>query len=399
MSDVLEADLHPKTNDDVLAAVQWAAAEETPLEVIGQGSKRALGRPTQTAHSLDMSGLSGVTLFEPEELVLSAKAGTPLSEIHALLDEHNQELQFEPSDLGTMLGGAAGYGTLGGLVSTNVCGPRRLKSGSVRDHILGITAVSGRGEMFKSGGRVVKNVTGYDLAKGVTGAYGTLAVLTDIIVKVLPKSETEQTLALYGLSDAQASEAMALAMGSSAEVSGAAHLPANLANSNATTLLRLEGFAPSVAYRIEALGKLLADFGTHERLDEQTSKAQWWAVRDCLPFAGENSPVWRISCTPSEGHRIVESVKASTSADAFYDWQGGLIWLQVNEEDAKADLVRSTVQANGGGHATLIRADATTRQSVPVFQPQAAPLAALSKRYRENFDPNGILNPGRMVGA
>ncbi len=399
MSDVLEADLHPKTNDDVLAAVQWAAAEEMPLEIIGQGSKRALGRPTQTAHSLDMSGLSGVTLFEPEELVLSAKAGTPLSEIHALLDEHNQELQFEPVDLGTMLGGAAGYGTLGGLVSTNICGPRRLKSGSVRDHILGITAVSGRGEVFKSGGRVVKNVTGYDLAKGVTGAYGTLAVLTDIIVKVLPKSETEQTLALYGLSDAQASEAMALAMGSSAEVSGAAHLPTNLANSNATTLLRLEGFAPSVAYRIEALGKLLADFGTHERLDEQTSKAQWWAVRDCLPFAGENSPVWRISCTPSEGHRIVETIKASTSADAFYDWQGGLIWLQVNEGDAKADLVRSSVQVNGGGHATLIRADATTRQSVPVFQRQAAPLAALSKRYRENFDPNGILNPGRMVGA
>lgn len=395
----MEADLHPKTNDDVLAAVKWAAGEEVPLEVIGQGSKRALGRPTQTAHTLDMSGLTGVTLFEPEELVLSAKAGTPLSEIYELLEQNNQELQFEPVDLGTMLGGVAGYGTLGGLVNTNICGPRRLKYGSVRDHILGISAVSGRGELFKSGGRVVKNVTGYDLSKGVTGAYGTLAVLTDITMKVLPKAETEQTLSLYGLSDVQAAEAMALAMGSSAEISGAAHLPADVASGNATTLLRLEGFAPSVAYRIEALGKLLADFGTHERLDEQTSKAQWWAVRDCLPFAGESTPVWRISCTPSQGPRIVEAIKQNTSADAYYDWQGGLIWLQVNGEDAQADMIRSTVQANGGGHATLIRADATTRQSVPVFQPQPKALAALSNRYRENFDPNGILNPGRMVGA
>ncbi len=397
MSDVMEADLHPKANEDVLAAIKWAAAEEVPLEVIGHGSKRALGRPTQTAHTLDMSSLTGVTLFEPEELVLSAKAGTPLSEIYELLEKHNQELQFEPVDLGTMLGGAVGFGTLGGLVNTNICGPRRLKYGSVRDHILGITAVSGRGEVFKSGGRVVKNVTGYDLAKGVTGSYGTLTVLTDIIVKILPKAETEQTLSIYGLSDAQATEAMALAMGSSAEISGAAHLPANLANGTAATLLRLEGFAPSVEYRIEALGKLLADFGTHERLDEHTSKAQWWAVRDCLPFAGETSPVWRISCTPSKGYRIVDAIKAAITADAFYDWQGGLIWLQVNEETAYADMVRAVVEANGGGHATLIRADAVTRQSVSVFQPQAPALTALSKRYRENFDPNGVLNPGRMV--
>ena len=398
MSDVMTADLHPKTNEDVLAAVQWAAGEEVPLEILGQGSKRALGRPTQTAHTLDMSDLAGVTLFEPEELVLSAKAGTPLSEIYALLDEHHQELQFEPVDLGTMLGGAAGYGTLGGLVSTNICGPRRLKSGSVRDHILGVTAVSGRGEVFKSGGRVVKNVTGYDLSKGVTGAYGTLAVLTDIIVKVLPKAETEQTLSITGLSDAQATDAMAIAMGSSAEVSGAAHLPANLASSNATTFLRLEGFAPSVEYRIEALGKLLADFGIHERLDEQTSKGQWWAVRDCLPFAGEKSPVWRISCTPSQGHRIVDQIKNNVPADAYYDWQGGLIWLRLYDENAHADMVRTAVNENGGGHATLIRAEKTIRQSVPVFQPQPKQLAALSKRYRENFDPHGILNPGRMVG-
>ena len=352
----------------------------------------------QTAHTLDLSGLTGVTLFEPEELVLSAKAGTPLAEITALLDKHNQELQFEPCDLGPLLGNPVGQGTLGGLINTNICGPRRLKSGSARDHILGIKAVSGRGEEFKSGGRVVKNVTGYDLSKGVTGSWGTLAVLTDITMKVLPKAETEQTLAIEGLSDQQASEAMAIAMGSNAEVSGAAHLPADVSGGKATTLFRLEGFAPSVEYRIENLGKILSAFGSHQRLNEPTSRSQWWAVRDCIPFAEDHDkPVWRISCTPTQGHRIVATVRNGVSTDAFYDWQGGLIWLQIDDLDPKADLVRSSIKAHGGGHATLIRADAATRQSVPVFEPQPGPMAALSKRYRENFDPQGVLNPGRMA--
>ncbi|MEE9375766.1 MAG: FAD-binding protein [Rhizobiaceae bacterium] len=390
-------DLFPKTNGDVLAAVQWSAAEEIPLEIIGQGSKRALGHSMQVAHILDLSGLSGVTLFEPDELVLSAKAGTPLKEIYSLLDQHNQEFQFEPSDLGPLLGGAVGAGTLGGLVNTNISGPRRIKYGSVRDHILGISAVSGRGEVFKSGGRVVKNVTGYDLSKGLTGAYGTLAVLTDITMKVMPKSETEQTLILYGLNDGEAIEAMAMALGSNGEVSGAAHLPAMSASDRASTLLRIEGFSPSVEYRIKNLAKLLKPFGKQECLDQHTSKAQWQAVRDCLPFADEKAPfVWRVSCIPSESYKIVEAIKNEISADAYYDWQGGLIWLQIHGEQSKDKLVRTCIKNNGGGHATLIRADAVTRQSVPVFEPQPAPLHALSQRYRKNFDPKGVLNPGRM---
>ena len=244
---------------------------------------------------------------------------------------------------------------------------------------------------------MVKNVTGYDLSKGVTGSYGTLAVLTDITMKVLPKSETEQTLVLDGLSDAEASDAMAQAMGSNAEVSGAAHIPAGVVGGKASTLLRLEGFAPSVEYRIENLGKMLSTFGKHERLDEQTSRAQWWAVRDCIPFAGnQEKVVWRISGTPSQGHLIVEALRNVASTNAFYDWQGGLIWLQMNDGDANAELVRNAVKANGGGHSTLVRANAATRQTVPVFEPQPGPLGALSKRYRENFDPNGVLNPGRM---
>lgn len=389
---ISNAELHPKNNADVLEAVKWAAGEKIPLEIIGQGTKRALGKPMQVAHVLDMSGLSGVTLFEPEELVLSAKAGTPIKQIHDLLDKHNQELQFEPCDLGPLLGNAAGEGTLGGMVCTNICGPRRLKSGSVRDHILGVKAVSGRGEEFKSGGRVVKNVTGYDLSKGLTGSYGTLAAITDVIIKVLPKAETEQTLVLNGLNDQQACEAMSIAMGSNAEVSGAAHLPGN----EPMTLIRLEGFVPSVKYRIENLGKLLSKFGDQDRLNKKSSQKHWGAIRDCLPFAKAPGFVWRISCTPSEGHKIVSAIRNKSSAEAIYDWQGGLIWLRVDGADPLADLIRQEIAKNGGGHATLIRAQSATRSGVPVFQPQAGPLAALSRRYRENFDPHGILNPGRM---
>lgn len=394
----MTADLHPKNNADVLQAVKWAAGEQIPLEIIGQGSKRGLGRPMQTAHTLDLSGLSGVTLFEPEELVLSAKAGTPLAELEKLLDEHNQEFQFEPCDLGPLLGGKPASGTLGGLISTNYCGPRRLKSGSARDHILGIKAVSGRGEEFKSGGRVVKNVTGYDLAKGVTGAYGTLAVLTDITMKVLPKAETEQTLLLEGLTDADATLVMALAMGSSAEVSGAAFLPQNNEGENSQCILRLEGFEPSVKSRIKGLGELLSSHGEHNRLTEKQSKSIWRDVRDCAPFVGKTSGfIWRVSCTPSEGHKIVKAMSDQTSVSAIYDWQGGLIWLYVDEKQCADQALRGVLNQFGGGHATLIKADATTRQTVPVFQPQPAPLAALSERYRSNFDPNGVLNPGRMT--
>ncbi len=396
--DTTSADLHPRTNEDVLNAVAWAAGSKIPLEVIGQGSKRGLGHPMQTAHTLNLAGLTGVTLFEPEELVLSAKAGTPIWEIIELLEEHNQELQFEPMDLGPLLGRPSGQGTLGGLINTNFCGPRRLKAGSARDHILGVTAVSGRGEMFKSGGRVVKNVTGYDLSKGVTGSYGTLAVLTDVIVKVLPKSETEQTLVLEGLTDQQASHAMSLAMGSNAEVSGAAHLPAGIGGTSSMTLLRLEGFAPSVEYRIGNLAELLKEFDRQQKLDASSSRPEWQKIRDCIPFSTHQQRcVWRISCTPSEGHKIVQAISNATSIEHFYDWQGGLIWVQVEQAgDSKADLVRAAVRANGGGHATLVRAPTSIRQTVPVFEPQATPLAALSRRYRENFDPFSILNPGRM---
>lgn len=396
----------PATSAEVLSTVAWAAAEESPLEILGHGSKRGIGRPQQSEHTLDLSKLSGVTLYEPAELVLSAKAGTPLAGIESLLAENGQQLAFEPMDYGPLLGGIKGKGTIGGVLAANLSGPRRLKAGAARDHILGINAVAGRGEAFKSGGRVVKNVTGYDLSKLMANSWGTLAVFTDVTFKVLPAAETEVTLAIRGLLDDAAAAAMALALGSSAEVSSAAHLPERVAarvaggnlGSDAATLLRVEGFGPSVAYRIASLKDLLKNAGPLEEIAGEASHSIWRDVRDCAPFAdGSEKPVWRVSMAPSQGHQMVLALRMQAAVDAFYDWQGGLIWLRMEHGDPEAGLLRGLIGKHGGGHATLVRAAPSHRAAVPVFEPQAPQLAALSARLKAEFDPKHILNPGRMA--
>ena len=396
--------LKPRDAKEVEDAVRWALGEDKALELVGQGSKRAIGRPSQTDLTLDLSGLSGVTLYEPEELVLSAKAGTPLAEIEALLEKNNQQLAFEPMDYGPLLGGTAGQGTIGGTIAANLSGPRRIKAGAARDHFLGVTAVTGRAETIKSGGRVVKNVTGYDMCKVLAGSWGTLAAMTDVTIKVLPKAETEATVIVEGLDDARACAAMATAMGSACDVSGAAHLPDHVASyfdglpkPEAATALRLEGFAPSVKHRKEALAALMKPFGPVALLDEKNSRALWLSVRQVKPFSGEAArarPLWRISTAPSRGYEIAAAI--TPAAQMFYDWAGGLLFVAMpfaDEPDARS--IRAAV-AGVGGHATLVRAPAAVRAAVDVFEPQEANLRALSKRVKEGFDPKGVLNPGRM---
>jgi glycolate oxidase FAD binding subunit len=400
MADTLKARDGKEAED----AVRWALSNEKSLELAGQGTKRVVGRPSQTDLTLDVSGLTGVTLYEPRELVLSARTGTPLAEIEALLEENNQALAFEPIDYGPLLGGEANRGTLGGAIAANLSGPRRIKAGAARDHFLGVTAVTGRGETIKSGGRVVKNVSGYDLCKLLAGSWGTLAAMTDITVKVLPKAETEATVLVAGLDDARACAAMAAAMGSPNDVSGAAHLPDHVASwfdglprSEASTALRLEGFAPSVAHRREALAAQMKSFGPVSIVDEKNSRALWHGIRNVKPFALETAitrPLWRISVAPGRGHEIAAAI--TPAAQMFYDWAGGLIWVAMpfpNDPDAVA--IRRAVAAIGG-HATLIRAPAAVRATVDVFSPEEPASRALAKRVKESFDPKGVLNPGRM---
>lgn len=389
---------------EVAAAIRDAAEARTPLRVAGLCSKAALGRPVE-ARLLDLSALAGVTFYEPEELVFSALAGTPIATIEAMLGKNGQELAFEPMSFHPLYG--TGPGSLGGCLMANLSGPRRIKAGAARDHVLGVKAVAGRGEAFKAGGRVVKNVTGYDLARGLAGSFGTLAVATEITMKVLPRAETVATLILFGLEPKISAKILCRAMGAPVDVSGAAHLPpfaaGRLGFSASAAALRLEGFAPSVAARIERLERELAPLAPKaamERLDESASLSLWRAIRDVSPLEQDSERIiWKISAAPTAGPLVAEAVSRSVPSEALFDWSGGLVWLALDPEaaldDAGAKLIRAAVQAHGGGHATLARAPAEIRARVPVFEPQPAPLAALSRRLKAQFDPLGILEPGR----
>ena len=399
--------LRPDTPEQLQEAVAWAVAQRQPLEILGQGSKRGWGRPLEAAAALDMSGLQGITLYEPEELVLSARAGTPLAEIQAALEERHQELAFEPGDWAPLWGGDPGAGTVGGMLGCNLAGPRRIRQGAARDHFLGFTAATGRGETVKSGGRVVKNVTGYDLSKLLCGSFGTLAAMSEVTLKVLPKAEKARTVLVLGLDDATAVKALSAALGSPHEVSGAAHLPAQAAEASGVsyihsaggpvTAMRLEGPGPSVEARCASLRRELAAFGETEELHSLNSASFWRELSDLAPFRTRPElAIWRASVAPSDGAHLAAIVLENRQGLHFYDWGGGLLWLGLPPEgDAGEAAIRGAL-AGMGGHATLLRAPQEVRQAVPVFQPQAEPLAALSRRVKEAFDPHGILNPGRM---
>jgi glycolate oxidase FAD binding subunit len=389
----------PELRDIVAAAL----AKEAPLRVVGAGSKDALGRPLDLP-VLHLDGLSKVGLYEPEELVLTADAGTRLAEIEAHLQDNRQQLAFEPADYGALLGGVPGRATIGGVLACNLSGPRRIKAGAARDHFLGFQAVTGRGELIKAGGRVVKNVTGYDLCKLLAGSYGTLAVMTEVTVKVLPAAEETLTL-LAGLAPADGLGALRAAMASAYDVSAAAYLPAATAARSAATsgagsgiaALRLEGPGASLRHRADALKTLLRAPGAEiAEIDTQHSLAFWAEIRDVavLPAA---DLLWRLSVPPSAAAPLLQELESQLRPQWLADWAGGLLWLALDgpPTDGGAGAIR-TALAPHGGHATLIRAPAALRSEVEVFQPQAAPLARLSARVKESFDPGGILNPGRM---
>jgi glycolate oxidase FAD binding subunit len=369
--------LSPATETELSEIVAHATG---PLRVVGGGT-RPIGRPV-AGDVLSVAGLSGIELYEPGALTIVAKAGTPLAEVEAALAAEGQRLPFEPMDHRALLG-TGGAPTIGGVVAANVSGPRRIQAGAARDSLIGVRFVDGSGTVVKNGGRVMKNVTGYDLVKLMAGSWGTLGVLSEVAFKVLPAPEAAASLSLEGLSALQAVEATAVALGSPFEVSGAAHLPGE-----GRTILRIEGFAASVAYRAGRLSELMAPFGAVTVEEDGATVAETWrGIRDVSGFAGREGDVWRISVTPSDGPEIA----ARTGGEAMFDWGGGLIWALVPEgTDLRARL------GAFAGHATLIRASEETRARIAPFQPEPAPLAKLSRGLRGKFDPRGILNPGLM---
>lgn len=407
----------PQSPEQVAEVVRWAIADGRTLEIAGAGGKRGLGRPVDADVRLDL-GYSGIVDYQPEELVLTARAGTPLAEIDAALAARNQMLAFEPGDWsglfasGDGAGGDDGVrgGTLGGVIACNLSGPRRIKSGAARDHLLGFEAVSGRGEIFRSGGRVVKNVTGFDLSKLVAGSFGTLAVLTEVTVRTLPAAEDTRTIVIYGCDEERGIRALTLALQSPHDVSAAAHLPPDVAERSAVakvagpcaavTAIRIEGPTPSVAARGATLHGMLAAFGKITDLDREASLVLWREVGSAAFFADQRQhQIWRLSVPPTDGAGVVAEILFVLPGRAFFDWGGGLIWLAVAPTlDAGQAVIRGAIGGTGG-HATLIRAEPEVRARVAVFQPQPTALARLTRRIKEGFDPAGVLNPGRMYEA
>ncbi len=398
----------PATAAEVQGIVADAAAEQRGLEVCGGGSKRLLRPPVASAALLDLSALTGITDYDPDELVVTARSGTPLAEIEAALAERRQMLAFEPFDHAPLFGAEAGRATLGGIVAANVSGPRRLSMGAARDHILGFTAVSGRGEALKGGGAVVKNVTGFDLPKLMAGSWGTLAVLLSITMRVLPHPRTETTVLFRGLPDEAANRLMSAAMALPAAVSAAAHLPLP----HAVTALRLEGFGPSVEARSRELRRALEPMGAGATIEADESRAFWHGVRslDALPRQGH--VLWRMSVPPARGWRV-PSLLAWAGASYVYDWAGALVWAAVPEDAAPggterihAERIRAAARALGG-HAALIRAPPAMREALSLADRAAlgdAPdahggMRRLHARLKAAFDPCGILNPGLDLAA
>ncbi len=394
--------LAPSYEAGVVEAILAARATNEPLLIQGRGTKAGMLRPVQAARGLSTRNLNAISLYSPQELIVSAGAGITIPELEAKLAEGGQGIIAEPPDLSALLG-TEGEQTLGGVVATNLSGPRRVAWGAVRDHVMGVRAVNGAGEVIRSGGRVLKNVTGLDLCKLLTGSYGTLAVITEVTLKVLPRAELTGSLLLLGLDASRGVAALSAALGSPYGVSGAAWLPAEaaervpeLAGRGAVALVRIEDFAKSVEYRLRRLTTDLAAFGGAMLLDDGASRAAWLAIRDAVPLRAEpGDAVWRVSVRPSNGPAAVAALNEA-GGRCFMDWGGGLVW--VAGPPALHDRVMATALARRGTW-TVLRAPEPMRVAVYVVPPEAAALARITRRVKAAMDPSGILNPGRLYAG
>ncbi len=402
--------IQPRDEAELADFVRGANAGRHTLEVCGFRSKRAAGRPLTATSVISTAKLTGVTHYEPNELVISARAGTPLHELEATLARHNQELTFEPSDYSRIYGNEPLAASIGAVAAANISGPRRILRGAARDHLLGIRAVNGVGDIIKNGGHVMKNVTGVDLVRGLAGSWGTLAVLTEVTFKVLPLARESRTLLFFGLSDEAAVGAMSAAMGTPYEVSGTIHLQPVMAGritdktiapaNTAVTALRLEGEPKFIGERVQRLRKELSPFGEIYELANEQSRGFWFDIRS-LSFLSANfdKPLWRVSVSPSRAPLVVGALGRFFEITAAFDWSGGLIWIETPvSSDANATEMRR-VLAEFSSDACIMRASREVRASVEVFQPLPLAKMKLVQSVKKAFDPSAVLNPGRMYAG
>lgn len=399
--------LRPRDEEQLAKVIKEANEERVPLEVAGAGTKRGLGRPVNSENIVCTGAMFGISSYEPQELVITVKTGTPVRFVEETLARQGQIMPFEPLDMGPVLGLSQGEGTIGGLFATNLCGSRRVYAGSARDNILGVTAVNGQGDIIRSGSSVIKNSSGYNISKGLTGSWGTLAVMTEVTMKVLPKPEETATLIFTGLLDELAIELMSKTMKTPYEVSGAVHLQQQFTSclrdeelnrlDTPVTAIRIENFSGIVEYRLKKLKEILDSFGPIQVLNSDRSEQFWSDIKTLRMFQFTDAPFWRITTSPGKGVEIINAVKTHhPNSVAMYDWSGGLIWLLTPfTADAGASEIHRAV-INRGGNATLMRGELSLRASAEVFQPVEENIATLTRKLKAAFDPNGILNPGRM---
>jgi glycolate oxidase FAD binding subunit len=398
--------LIPNSETDAAYIIRNAASDGKPVAICG-GNTRGFARARTPAEAMSSRGLSGVVDYDPAEMVMTVRSGTPVAEVEAALAANRQMMAFEPMDHRAVLG-TKGEPTIGGVFAANVSGPRRFVAGAARDSLLGIRFVNGKGEIIRAGGRVMKNVTGLDLTKLLAGSQGTLGFLTEVTFRVLPVPQKVETIVISGLDDDRAAKAMASAMALPVEVSGAAHLPASVRSrllggalpegpeGGEATVLRLEGLSASVEVRAGKLAEVMEAFGPITRLGMEESLTLWREIRDAHPYAdGSERALWRVSVAPSAGHHLVAALRLEAGVDVFYDWQGGLVWMRM-EADPEDELLRQMIRAVGGGHATLVRAPEAARAVTPTFEPLPDAVAALSARVKARLDPAGIFAPGKM---
>jgi glycolate oxidase FAD binding subunit len=398
--------LIPNSETDAAYIIRNASSEGKPVAICG-GNTRGYARVRTPAEAMSSRGLSGMVCYDPAEMVMTVRSGTPVAEVEAALAANRQMMAFEPMDHRAVLG-TKGEPTIGGVFAANVSGPRRFVAGAARDSLLGIRFVNGKGEIIRAGGRVMKNVTGLDLTKLLAGSQGTLGFLTEVTFRVLPVPQKVETIVISGLDDDRAAKAMAAAMALPVEVSGAAHLPASVRSrllggalpegpeGGEATVLRLEGLAASVEVRAGKLAAVMEAFGPISRLEMEESLTLWREIRDAHPYAdGSERALWRVSVAPSAGHHLVAALRLEAGVDVFYDWQGGLVWMRM-EADPEGELLRQMIRAVGGGHATLVRATEAARAATPTFEPLPDAVAALSARVKARLDPAGIFAPGKM---
>jgi glycolate oxidase FAD binding subunit len=382
----------------VVDVITDANAAARSLEIFGGGTKRSFGDHVRADALLDMSGLTGIEMYEPEELVIKVRAGTPMSLLRSALAEHKQNFAFEPPDYAALFGNADAIDTIGGIVACNLSGPRRVLGGAARDSVLGIEGVNGRGEAFHSGGRTVKNVTGFDIPRLMTGSFGVLAALTSITLKVHPAAQYESTLVASELDDSVALRTMSELLQLPFEISAAAHLGGERSPASVTasmTAIRIEGFRESVMAREAEIEKRLRAYTGVRKLGTDESRHFWASLKDLSAFTGDNDAcIWRLSLPCGQA----ASVAKSLGGPAIYDWGGSRVFVQSRAENmqSQADALRKRIAA-AGGSASLLRATPDVRSQAGTFQPRHGALREVGERLRRAFDPNGVLNPGKLA--